>query len=43
MGNELVLFGGLGDCGKNSQSPLPVSSGSPHICIKDVVIGGRGS
>lgn len=41
IGDDLVLFGGLGGCGKGGQSPLPVSCGGPHICIKDVVIGGR--
>ncbi|MCC7510581.1 MAG: TldD/PmbA family protein [Planctomycetes bacterium] len=30
-----------GGCGKAGQMPLPVSHGSPHIKIKDVVIGGR--
>ena len=30
-----------GGCGKGIQSPLPVGIGSPHIRIKDVVIGGR--
>lgn len=43
IGNDLVLFGGLGGCGKNSQSPLPVSCGGPHIRIKDVLIGGSAS
>lgn len=32
---------GAGGCGKAGQMPLPVSHGSPHIRIKDVVIGGR--
>jgi TldD protein len=32
---------GAGGCGKGGQMPLPVSHGSPHIRIKDVVIGGR--
>jgi TldD protein len=30
-----------GGCGKAGQMPLPVSHGSPHIRIKDVVIGGK--
>lgn len=29
-----------GGCGKAGQMPLPVSHGSPHIKIKDVVVGG---
>lgn len=41
IGNDLKLWGGLGGCGKGGQSPLPVSDGSPHIRIKNVVIGGR--
>jgi len=41
VANDLKLFGGLGGCGKGGQSPLPVSTGSPHIRIKNVVIGGR--
>lgn len=32
---------GSGGCGKGGQMPLPVSHGSPHIRIKDVVIGGK--
>lgn len=32
---------GAGGCGKGGQMPLPVSHGSPHIRIKDVLIGGR--
>ncbi len=41
IGNDLALYGGLGGCGKGGQSPLPVSDGSPHIRIRNVVIGGR--
>jgi len=41
IGDDLVMFGGLGGCGKNGQSPLPVGLGSPHILIRNVVIGGR--
>jgi len=39
IGNDLKLFGGLGGCGKGGQSPLPVSLGSPHIYIKNVLVG----
>ncbi|MFC1693420.1 TldD/PmbA family protein [Candidatus Latescibacterota bacterium] len=39
IGNDLTLFGGLGGCGKGGQSPLPVSDGSPHIFIKNVLVG----
>jgi len=40
IGNDLTHHGGLGGCGKGGQSGLPVSTGSPHILIKDVLIGG---
>jgi len=39
IGNDLSLFGGLGGCGKGRQFPLPVSDGSPHLRIKEVLIG----
>jgi TldD protein len=41
IGDDLVMFGGLGGCGKGDQSPLPVGLGAPHVRIKNVVIGGR--
>ncbi|ODS31470.1 MAG: peptidase [Candidatus Scalindua rubra] len=41
IGDDLVLFGGLGGCGKGGQSPLRVSDGGPHIRIRNVTIGGR--
>jgi len=39
IGNDLLLSGGLGGCGKGRQFPLPVSDGSPHLRIKGVLIG----
>jgi len=41
VGDDLVLFTGPGGCGKDGQSPLPVSTGGPHIRIKELVVGGR--
>jgi TldD protein len=41
IGSDLKLFGGLGGCGKGGQSPLRVSCGSPHLRIRNVVIGGK--
>lgn len=41
VGNDYHVQDGAGGCGKGGQMPLPVSHGSPHIKIKDVVIGGR--
>ncbi len=40
IGNDLVISKRGGGCGKGGQSPLPVSVGSPHLRIRDVVIGG---
>lgn len=40
VGNDIKHHGGLGGCGKGGQSGLPVGTGSPHILIKDVLIGG---
>ncbi|MCL6465352.1 MAG: TldD/PmbA family protein [candidate division WOR-3 bacterium] len=41
IGNDLIIHGGLGGCGKAGQAPLPVGTGAPHIRIKNVVVGGR--
>ena len=42
IGNDFKLLGGgTGGCGKEGQWPLPVSDGSPHIRIRNVVVGGR--
>ncbi|HTW91759.1 MAG TPA: TldD/PmbA family protein [bacterium] len=41
IGDDLVMFGGLGGCGKGGQSPLPVGLGAPHVLLRNVVIGGR--
>ncbi len=41
IGDDLVVFGGLGGCGKGGQSPLPVGLGAPHVLVRNVVIGGR--
>ncbi len=41
IGNDRKMNdGGVGGCGKGQQFPLPVSDGSPHIRIKNVVVGG---
>jgi TldD protein len=39
IGNDLTLYGGLGGCGKMGQAPLPTSLGSPHIAVKNVLVG----
>ena len=41
IGDDLVMFGGLGGCGKSGQAPLPVGLGAPHVRIRNVVVGGR--
>jgi len=39
IGNDLEMNQG-GGCGKGAQSPLPVSNGSPHIRIRNCLVGG---
>jgi TldD protein len=41
IGDDLVMFGGLGGCGKGGQAPLPVGLGAPHVLIRNVVVGGK--
>jgi TldD protein len=41
LGNDLAIEDGPGGCGKAGQFPLPVSDGSPHVRIRNVVIGGE--
>lgn len=41
IGRDFCLRDGPGGCGKGRQGPLAVSTGSPHIRIQKVVIGGR--
>ena len=41
VASDFDVRDGAGGCGKGGQMPLPVSHGSPHIKIKDVVIGGK--
>ncbi len=40
IGNDLEMNQG-GGCGKEAQSPLPVSNGSPHIRIRNCLVGGN--
>ena len=40
IGDELDMNEG-GGCGKGGQSPLPVSNGSPHIRIRQCLVGGK--
>ncbi len=41
IGDKVEWSQSGGGCGKGDQSPLPVGIGSPHIRIKDVIIGGK--
>ena len=40
IGNDLEMNQG-GGCGKGGQSPLAVSNGSPHIRIRNCLVGGK--
>lgn len=40
IGDDLDMNQG-GGCGKGGQSPLPVTNGSPHIRIQNVLVGGK--
>ena len=41
VGDDYVVHGSAGGCGKGEQSPLPVGEGAPHIRIQKVVVGGK--
>lgn len=41
IGDDLVIYGGLGGCGKGRQLSLPVGIGAPHVKVRNVVIGGK--
>ena len=41
IGNDFDYCNFGGGCGKAGQWPLPTTEGSPHIKIKDVIIGGE--
>ncbi len=41
IGDDLEIIGSGGGCGKDGQFPLPVTTGSPHIRIKNLTVGGR--
>ena len=40
VGDDFRVVESAGGCGKEGQFPLPVAYGSPHIRIRDVVVGG---
>jgi len=40
FGDDFTISEKGGGCGKGGQSPLPVTFGSPHLRIRDVVVGG---
>jgi TldD protein len=41
IGNDFRWNHSGGGCGKGGQSPLPVDEGSPHIRVRNVVVGGE--
>jgi TldD protein len=43
IGNDLEVRGSSGGCGKGGQFPLPVTTGGPHVRIRNVAVGGRAS
>ncbi|MBN1661315.1 MAG: TldD/PmbA family protein [Anaerolineae bacterium] len=43
VGDDLVIEGSAGGCGKGGQFPLPTTMGGPHVRIRNVAIGGRAS
>lgn len=40
IGDDLEICQAGGGCGKGGQAPLPVTFGSPHVRIRDVIVGG---
>jgi TldD protein len=41
IGDDLVILGSAGGCGKGGQFPLATTDGSPHIRIQNLTVGGR--
>jgi TldD protein len=41
FGDDGRIINSAGGCGKGGQSPLPVTFGSPHLRIRNVVVGGQ--
>jgi len=41
IGKDFQLRGSAGGCGKGGQWPLPITTGAPHVRIRDVIVGGR--
>lgn len=41
IGNDFRAIETAGGCGKSGQGPLPVTFGSPHVRIRNVVVGGK--
>ena len=41
FGDDGRIINAAGGCGKGGQSPLPVTFGSPHLRIRNVVVGGQ--
>ncbi|MGD1994869.1 MAG: TldD/PmbA family protein [Anaerolineae bacterium] len=41
VGDDLMVRGSSGGCGKNGQGPLPVATGGPHVRIQQLAVGGE--
>jgi TldD protein len=41
IGNDLTIQGSSGGCGKGEQFPLPLTTGSPHVRVRNLTVGGK--
>jgi TldD protein len=41
IGDDLLILGSAGGCGKGGQFPLATTDGGPHIRIQNLTVGGR--
>jgi len=41
IGDDLIVKGSSGGCGKDGQFPLPITTGGPHVRVQNLTIGGR--
>lgn len=40
IGNDVLYVDGPGGCGKANQTPLPTTTGGPHVRLRKALIGG---
>jgi TldD protein len=41
IGDDLIIKGSSGGCGKDGQHPLPITTGGPHVRVQNLTVGGR--